>query len=82
MMQYQRVPTKRFRRDLRRLKKSGYDLQKLGRVINDLASGKVLDPKFRDHALKGKLQETRECHIGPDWLLHYSKDRNCLILFM
>ena len=27
--------------------------------------------KYRDHSLKGKYYDFRECHIQPDWLLMY-----------
>ena len=32
-----------------------------------------LEPKYKDHQLKGELKEYRECHIEPDWLLVYMK---------
>lgn len=35
-----------------------------------------------DHALKGKLHGTRECHIAPDWLLRYAIDEDSLILLL
>lgn len=79
---YKRVPTKQFRKDLRRAQKSGWDLTRLEAVINTLASGKVLDRSHDDHALKGQLSGTRECHIGPDWLLRYSKNDGHLFLLL
>jgi mRNA interferase YafQ len=36
-----------------------------------LLDGKPLHEKYKDHALKGKYQGYRECHITPDWLLVY-----------
>jgi len=30
-----------------------------------------LDPRLRDHALKGEFAGRRECHVEPDWLLVY-----------
>ena len=82
MSLYKRVPTKQFRKDLRRAQKSGWDLTRLEAVINTLASGKVLGRNHNDHALKGQLSGTRECHIGPDWLLRYAKDEHQLILLL
>ena len=79
---YKRVPTKQFRKDLRRAQKSGWDLTRLVAVINTLASGTMLDRNHGDHALKGQLSGTRECHIGPDWLLRYSKDDEHLLLLL
>ena len=82
MKRYQRITTKQFRKDLKRLKKSGYPLHELGKVIDLLESGNVLPREYRDHALQGLLQGSRECHIGPDWLLRYTKDDDLLILLL
>jgi mRNA interferase YafQ len=74
--------TKQFRKDLRHLEKAGYDIQKLQNVISTLAEGEQLPERYRDHELKGPLRGTRECHIGPDWLLHYVKKEEILLLVM
>ena len=71
-----------FESDLKRLEKKKIDKNKLLKVIDDLANNKILAPKYRDHQLKGKLKELRECHIEDDWLLMYKKDRNKLILVL
>lgn len=47
-----------------------------------LSAGKKLGENFHNHELKGKLQGTQECHIGPDWLLRYAKDDDHLILIL
>lgn len=39
-----------------------------------IIAGRPLDRKFRDHLLKGNYAGTRECHIGPDFLLLYRLD--------
>ncbi|WP_097685361.1 type II toxin-antitoxin system YafQ family toxin [Helicobacter pylori] len=39
-----------------------------------------LDPRFQDHALKGKWKPFRECHIKPDVLLVYLVQDDELIL--
>ena len=51
------------------MKKRGYDLSSLTKVIQILADGKSLPPQNRDHALSGNYAGFRECHIAPDWLL-------------
>ena len=61
--------TSQFRRDLKKLKKRGKDIQKLKEVVRQLASGGMLDEKHRDHALTGSLRGSRDCHVEPDWLL-------------
>lgn len=49
-------------------------------VIEILASGQKLDIKYQDHKLKGNMSEYRECHIKPDLLLVYKKDKDILVL--
>ena len=67
--------TGQFRRDLKRLEKSGNkDAGKLKAVINFLIEGKPLSARHRDHALTGNYLNRRECHIEPDWLLIYKID--------
>ncbi len=60
-----------FKRDVKRISKRGYDLDRLQAVIEFLRHGEVLDETYRDHPLKGEWTSFRECHIGPDWLLIY-----------
>ena len=69
--------TGQFKRDLKRLKKSGNkDTGKLKAVINLLIEGKPLSTRYRDHSLTGNYQNRRECHIEPDWLLIYKIDNH------
>ena len=74
--------SKQYRRDVRRLVKSGFDLRKLNRVIDALAQGKALGAAYRDHALQGKLTRIRECHVSADWLLLYQRDEGRLVLLL
>lgn len=39
-----------------------------------------MDPKHRDHKLKGAWVGSRECHIKPDWLLIYRVEGEELFL--
>ena len=47
---YRIRPTTKFQKDVKRLKKRGYDLSSLTKVIQILADGKSLPPQNRDHA--------------------------------
>ncbi|HBO85183.1 MAG TPA: type II toxin-antitoxin system mRNA interferase toxin, RelE/StbE family [Deltaproteobacteria bacterium] len=68
--------TGQFRRDLKRLEKSGNkDTGKLKAVMNFLIEGNPLSARHRDHSLTGNYQNRRECHIEPDWLLIYKIDQ-------
>ncbi len=40
----------------------------------------VLDPKHKDHKLTGQYDGFRECHIKPDLLLIYKKEKRISIL--
>ena len=77
---YRIRPTTKFQKDVKRLKKRGYDLSSLTNVIQILADGKNLPPQNRDHALSGNYAGFRECHIAPDWLLIYRQTETELYL--
>jgi len=69
-----------FKRELKTVRKRGYNMDELNKIVDDLADGKPLDPKYRDHALVGNWKGYRECHITSDWLLIYKIEANVLIL--
>ncbi|MCF0247256.1 MAG: type II toxin-antitoxin system YafQ family toxin [Synergistes sp.] len=75
-------PSAKFQRDLKRIKKRGYDISLLTEILKKLAAGVSLPPKNRDHSLSGEYEGCRECHITPDWLLVYEVDGNTLILYL
>ena len=62
------------------MKKRGKDLAKLKYVVNELANQRPLDEKYRDHELTGNYRNFRECHIEPDWILIYRKEKGELTL--
>ena len=76
--------TKSFRRSVRMAAKRGYDLSKLERTIDLLASGNPMPANYQDHALLGNYKGYRECHVDGfgDWLLIYKKDKDKLILVL
>ena len=43
--------TGRFKKDIKKVEKSGLDMKKIKRVIVMLEKGEVLPPKYRDHKL-------------------------------
>lgn len=80
-MMYEIRPSARFKRDMKLVKRRGYDQKLITEVIRVLASGGTLDEKHRDHSLRGDYAGFRECHITPDWLLIYQiKDKELLLL--
>ena len=79
-MMYSIKVTSKFKKDYKRLKKRGYNLQLLHDLIELLAAGKQLDAQHNDHQLQGKMKDFRECHITSDWLLIYRIDNNIMVL--
>ena len=79
-MKYEVDRTNVFKRDYKRAKKRGLDLQKLKDVVTKLADGETLPPANKDHALTGNWIHHRECHIAPDWLLIYQIHESVLVL--
>ena len=76
------VPSNRFKKDLKIVFRRGYNIELLEEVVNKLAAGIVLEPKYRDHELSGDFKGLRECHIAPDWLLIYQVVENELVLYL
>ena len=71
-----------FKKDYKRIKKRGYDIQLLKTVIDMLAAGKPLPAEYKDHGLSGDYKGCRECHISPDWLLVYEVIEKELLLYL
>lgn len=72
--------TKQFRRDIKRLKRQGLNIDKLKAVITKLVYQDQLEDSLRDHLLVGNWRGFRECHIQPDWLLIYRVDNDAVEL--
>lgn len=81
-MRYEVHPSSRFKRDLKLVKRRGYDERLLTEVIKKLASGSILGEKYLDHALSGNYKGFRECHITSDWLLIYQIREEKLLLLL
>jgi len=81
---YKITRSSRYKRDYRLAVKQGKNIILLEEVIDMLAEGKTLPPKYRDHPLKGNYKGYRECHIDGefDWLLIYKIDKNILTLLL
>lgn len=80
-MKYRVKTTKQYRRDYRRISRSGnHDIQKLENVIIMIARGIPLPQEYKNHLLHSDMKGFEECHIAPDWLLIYKKHEDKLIL--
>ena len=72
--------TKQFLRDLKLSRKRNLDEEKLNQLIKILISGDKLPAQYKDHALIGNYKGLNECHISPDWLLLYSKNKTIKLI--
>ena len=81
-MNYEVRFTNQFKKDIKLAKKQGKNIDRLFDVVNILANGEALAPKYRDHDLNGDYKGCRECHIEPDWLLIYEINNGLLILML
>ena len=81
-MKYEIRFTAQFKKDWKRAKKQGKNMEKLLAVIEQLANGEPLEEKYRDHDLSGNYKGCRECHVEPDWLLIYEIRGDVLVLML
>ena len=83
-MKYTIDYTTNFKKQHKKAKKQGKDLNKLYEIINKLANNEILEPKYKNHSLinNKKYKDCKECHIEPDWLLIYQIKDNQLILLL
>lgn len=78
---YTSIYTKKFRKSLKKFKKSGiFKDQELQEIMEKLADERILESKYRDHELTGEYSGCRECHIKTDILLIYELDKNNSII--
>ena len=74
--------TTQFKKDVKRARKRGQDLAKLKAILDLLIEGNPLPALYKDHPLRGEFTGSRDCHIGPDWILIYTlKDNGTHVCF-
>lgn len=74
---YELAFAKSFKKSIKRLlraKDNKIVEERLEVVVEIIRQRKILDPKYKDHALRGEFGGYRECHIKPDVLLLYEID--------
>ncbi|EAH7598100.1 type II toxin-antitoxin system YafQ family toxin [Campylobacter upsaliensis] len=77
---YSVVFSKKFKKDFKKLSKDDKEICR--KIVDKLADDEPLEPKYKDHALKGNYIGFRECHIKPDLLLIYRKNNDILELYL
>lgn len=68
-----------FKKSYKKLNKKDKEL--FAAISLKLANNEILEPKYKDHDLKGKFIGFRECHLKPDLLLIYQKQEDKLVLY-
>ena len=81
-MKYTPYYTNRIKKQLKTLKKRGYDMNLFKEVVDMLLDGKPLPPKYCDHPLGGNKRGYRDCHIQSNWVLIYKIDKGILTLIL
>ncbi len=83
MNKYKIQRTTKFKKSYKKLiTKQGYDEKEFKKVVEMLINDTILPEKYHNHLLEPKKNGIWECHIKPDWLLVYMKDKNTLILLL
>ena len=71
---------KQFIKDLKRIKMTDEQFQKLAKYLTLLTEKKILPPEAKDHELLGIWQGFREFHLGGDLLVIYRKTESEIVL--
>ena len=69
------IYTKKFMKDYQKLISQGKKIEKLDLVIDKLIAEEILEAKYDNHKLQGKLKNHFDCHIEGDWILIYLIDK-------
>jgi len=77
---YHLIYSNRFKKDVKRAVKRGYDISLLEKVIDLLQETGNLPPEYKPHILSGKYAGKHECHIKSDWLLIWEQNDYALTL--
>ena len=74
--------TGQFKKDYKLAVKSGFNPEKLEKVVSLLCNWVTFPPAYKDHLLMNSrnYKGMRECHIEPDWLLVYKIRKDILVL--
>ena len=76
------VISNKCKKDLKRAKKRGLDLDEFFAVVDMLQRQEALPARYRDHALTADRVGLRDCHIRPDWVLIYEVREAELVLLL
>lgn len=72
--------TAQFKKDAKRQRKRGKDLQKIKDVVDCLVTDGFLPSNYKDHPLAGNWIGWRDCPLEPDWILIYKIQADEIVL--
>ena len=76
------VISNKCKKDLKRAKKRGLDLDEFFAVVDMLQHQEALPARYRDHTLTADRAGLRDCHIRPNWVLIYEVREVELVLLL
>lgn len=68
--------TRSFEKDIKRVKKRGYNTRIISEAIKTLEITGIVPERLKPHKLSGNYNDCWECHLKPDWLLIWRKTKN------
>ena len=75
--------SKKFKKDLKKINKNNpLAIKKLEYILNLLINNKPLKETHKNHKLHGDFNNCHECHVKPDILLIYKKNKQNLIIYL
>lgn len=74
------VESSKFRKDIKRMKKRGKNMEKLKTLLTFLIYEEPLPEWYQAHPLKGNWVPFWDAHIEPDWLLIFLQQEDELLL--
>lgn len=60
---------RQFKKDLERIKRSGWSMDNMQKALEALADGPPFPASFNVHALQGTLQNVYDMHVAHNWLI-------------
>ena len=79
---YELRPTTRFRRDIKRCKKRGWNLELLNVVFDLLEVTGELPQQYGTHSLRGEYAGCLDAHIEGDWVLIFEVHEDAKVIVL
>ena len=81
-MKYALHLSSRFKKSYKRISRnSKFNIEEYKKVVSELMLGNELNPKYKNHKLKGEYVGCMECHLQNDILLVYYYIEKELVLY-